>query len=244
MRPVNLLPAKDRPRTGTGDSSGSSYVALGVLGVLLLAVLAYVLTSNSISSKKDEITRAENETRQAQARAAALGSYESFAQIKETRVQAVKLLAEQRFDWERLSRELAHVLPAGVSLTGMEASLAGDDAASGSSTPSSASSSAGAQTASAERAAKLSGCARDPDDVAVLLVRLQRLHRADEVELNESVSTKKENSAGPSSGSGSGSQTCGSKQHYTYTATVTFSPAPPAGDPDGGKVPARLGGGS
>jgi Tfp pilus assembly protein PilN len=221
-------------------------VVLGVLGVLLLAVAAYVLTSNQISSRTDAITRANNEKAEAQARAAALGSYESFSQVKQTRVQAVKLLAQQRFDWERLSRELAHVLPSGVSLTGLEASVTPTGSAGASS---SANASAGANASDADAVpqptAKLSGCARNPDDVAILLVRLRRLYRADEVDLNESVSTEEGDAAGPSGGSGGGGAvTCGSKQHYTYTATVKFSPAPLAGDQDGGNVPASLGGGS
>jgi hypothetical protein len=45
MRPVNLLPAEHRPRRSSGDGNGA-YVALGVLGVLLLALVGYVLAAN------------------------------------------------------------------------------------------------------------------------------------------------------------------------------------------------------
>jgi Tfp pilus assembly protein PilN len=236
MRAVNLLPVKDRPRTAGTVQGRGSYVVLGVLGALLLAVLAYVVTSNQITSREDAIARAQNEQREAEARAAALASYADFAAVKQARLSAVKSLATQRFDWERFSRELAHLLPAGVSLTGVEALLT-PDATSGSTAPASS----GSEQKDARPSAKLSGCARDHEEVATTLVRLRRLDRAEDVDLNESAS-RDEDSAGVSSSSGTQAE-CGSKQPYTWVATVKFSVAAPT-EGDDAKVPASLGGGS
>ena len=49
MRPVNLLPARYRPRAA-GEESKTAYMALGALALLLLAVFGYVMTARSVNS--------------------------------------------------------------------------------------------------------------------------------------------------------------------------------------------------
>ena len=49
MRPINLLPTRYRPARASGERPGIAYGAIGALAVLLLMVLLYVLTSNSIN---------------------------------------------------------------------------------------------------------------------------------------------------------------------------------------------------
>ena len=61
VRPVNLLPARYRPRTGGGADSKNAYIALGVLGLLVLAVFGYVMTANKVSSKNSEIAAARQQ---------------------------------------------------------------------------------------------------------------------------------------------------------------------------------------
>src|SRR5205085_10091049 len=63
---VNLLPAKHRPRTPTGEQQGSAYIVVGVLGGLLLMVVLYVLTVNGINSRKGQVASANAETAAAQ----------------------------------------------------------------------------------------------------------------------------------------------------------------------------------
>ncbi len=125
MRPVNLLPARYRPRSGGSGDSKTSYIALGVLAVLVLAVFGYVTTANKVSSRNSEIAAAKQQLASAQTQAVTLQGFGDFAGIKEARVSAVKSLATARTDWERLFRELAHVLPPRVWLTGFT-SAAGD----------------------------------------------------------------------------------------------------------------------
>src|SRR3712207_3894059 len=111
MRAVNLLPEKHRPRQATGGRSGSSYVLLGVLAEVVGGVLVYVMTVNSINSAKSDIASAKAGAARATAEAESLGAYGDFAQVKKQREGAVKQVAQSRLDWERLVREVAHVLP-------------------------------------------------------------------------------------------------------------------------------------
>src|SRR3954465_14683654 len=122
MKAVNLLPEKHRPRKPSGGQSKTGYVFLGALGAVLVGVLAYVLTLNSINSSKTKITEATVEAARLNDQANSLGPYGDFAKIKAERVASVKQLASQRFDYERLMRELAHVLPSAVWLVGATAS--------------------------------------------------------------------------------------------------------------------------
>ena len=61
MRPVNLLPARYRPRTGGSGDSKTAYVALGALAALVLAVFVYVTTANKVSSHNSEIAEARQQ---------------------------------------------------------------------------------------------------------------------------------------------------------------------------------------
>src|SRR4051812_16953194 len=99
MRAVNLLPEKHRPRKATGGQQGSSYVVLGALGAIVVAVLLYVLTANSINSAKTDIADANADAARANAQAQELGAYGDFAKVKAERVQTVKSLATTRVDW-------------------------------------------------------------------------------------------------------------------------------------------------
>jgi Tfp pilus assembly protein PilN len=245
MRPVNLLPERLRPRRPTGQLQGSAYVVVGVLGALLLTVLLYVVTLNQINSRESDTARAESEAQQADARAATLGPFGQFARVKITREQSVKLLAESRIDWERAVRELALVLPPDTWITELDGS---SGAQSASDTSGQSPSGPSTTSSSGKPTLKLVGCAIKQPDVAVLLVRLRRLHGVEDVDLTESGREEIAGSdGGGASGSGSsgvGQQTCG--HDYKFDLTVTFTPDGPNAPKVTGaeKVPTSLGGGS
>ena len=54
---------------------------LGVLGVLLVMVVVYVLTSNTVTERKSDAAAASAEADQLEARAGAQTGYTDFAQI-------------------------------------------------------------------------------------------------------------------------------------------------------------------
>jgi Tfp pilus assembly protein PilN len=241
VRPVNLLPDGDRARAPISVSENAHKVVLGVLAGLLVAMLAYVLTTNQITSHKSDIDKANQEQQAAQKRVDKLGPFGRFAQIKATRVKSVSDLAKTRFDWERLMRELALVLPSGVWLTEVDASSSGaPQAGTGSSSPPPADSST--TSSGATPTVVISGCAKTQSTVATAMVRMRSLHRAENVELSESGNGKSDGGSGgePTAG-GEG---CGSR--YAFKTTVTFSADAKADTApkkhDG--VPASLGGGS
>lgn len=245
MRPVNLLPAKHRPRQRSGRG-GPAHAILGVLGVLLLAALLYVHTANQVTSRTNEAAELRDETRGLEARAAALRPYAAFAKLKETRLTAVRGLAAVRFDWERLVRETARVLPSEVWLRGVEATLNPAAAASGATATGSAGS-GGAGGSSRELTGpgmKLSGCARTQRDVARTMVRLRRVHFTADVELTKS---SRPESAGGTGGGAAGPSGCGETRglpNLEFALNVTFAPGTLASGLDGPRrVPASLGGG-
>ena len=233
MRPVNLLPPKHRPRT-VEERTGSGYLLLGALGLLLLATLGYVLFANEATSRKDQTVQVTAEAEQAEAHASALKPFAQFAELKQTREASVRQLAQQRFDWERSMRELSRLLPAHVWLSSLEASTTGAEAAS---SPGAAS----AAPASGP-SLKISGCARSQPDVAATLVRLRALYKAADVNLSDSSKGGSASGASASSGSTPASTGAANCTDYTFNATIDFGAG--SGQEGAGKAPASLGGGA
>jgi hypothetical protein len=256
MRPVNLLPDELRPRQRSAAGRGPAHVVIGVLAVLLVMAVAYALSLNQVNSRKTEIASTKAEIEKAKRDVAASTAFGNFHTIKETRVASVKDLAGGRFDWERMMRELALVLPRSTWLLGATANATGDASATGgaAATPapstgastSAAPAAAGAATgASSAPTMDLKGCALHQKDVAVMLVRLRKMYRVDSVDLNESAQeVSDQGGAQTSSDSAAGSDTCGNGR-FKFDVAVTYSADSPKGEkPAGGKVPAKLGGGS
>jgi Tfp pilus assembly protein PilN len=248
VKAVNLLPEKHRPRKPTGGQSKTGYVFLGVLGAVLVGVLVYVLTLNSINSSKTKITEATAEAARLNEEANSLGPYGDFAKIKAERVASVKQLAQGRFDYERMVRELAHVLPTDVWLVNATASSAGDPSATPGSPTATPPATGAVGVPVAGPSLTLQGCARDQSQVAVTLVRLRELEGASDVSLTHSTAGDDGTGTGsaPTTGSTSGGdQSCGAtdgKPNYSFEANVTFTPQ--TSSPEPGNVPRRLGGGA
>jgi Tfp pilus assembly protein PilN len=232
MRAVNLIPTEQRRAKATGSKSGGAYVICGILGVLVLMAVGYVLVGNQVNENKTRAAAAQQEADRLEAQAQQLGSFTDFAQIKDMRLASVAGVAGTRFDWERVMRELAHVMPAGSWLQSANASVNGV----GDSTVTSASAAAAAATAPAQPGLKLVGCTPRQSEVARMMVRLRELYRVTDVELNES--SKEAGSDEKASIS-----SCGTL--YKFDITVTFGAVASGEAPRGAaRVPASLGGGS
>lgn len=223
MRPVNLLPARYRPARATGERRGVGYIAIAVLAVLLLMVLGYVLTNRSITDAKNKTAEAQAQAAAAQAKIGELQGYGNFAALKAARFNAVKSVALLRFDYERLMREMALVLPHDSHLTAFSATTAGGATAT-----------TGTATATGPTVT-ITGCAPSHNGVATVLVRLRKLHNVTDVELQSD--TKAATSTGASGTTTTTTNVC----PVTFNATLTFQPetAPTVSQ----AVPARLGGG-
>jgi Tfp pilus assembly protein PilN len=228
MRPVNLIPSEHR-RQSTGAQSGSAYVIVGLLAVVLAMSAFYVMTGNKVNESKTKANEAKAEADRLQAQARSLGPFANFTQVKQTRLTSVAQVATSRFDWERTMRELSRVIPKGSWLQSVDAgvSSAGDPATAGQN-----------GETGGPPAAQLLGCTSKQSEVAKTMVRLRELHGVADVKLNESsVPT----GAGASSDAGGGE--CGNT--YQFDVTVTFGAITQGEAPRGGaRVPATLGGGS
>jgi Tfp pilus assembly protein PilN len=218
MRPVNLLPPRYRPARASGERPGIGYAAIGILAVALLMIVAYVVTNNGINDAESKTATAQAEQAEAQARIGQLQAFGDFASLKASRESAVKGVAQARFDYERLMREMALVLPHNTYLTAFQSGPGGATAAT-------------AGTSSTGPSVTVTGCAPSHPAVATAIVRLRKLHNVEDVDLK---SSQKGASAAAGSTGGTGCNT-------TWTATLSFNAesAPTVQEP----VPARLGGG-
>src|SRR5919109_1500866 len=123
MRPVNLIPPEERRGQKAPARTGPfPYMIVAVLAAALIAATGIVLTSNQISDRKAEKASLEGQFAEAQAQAKRVQSFANFAALQEARQQTVVSLAQSRFDWERVLRELAIVIPEGVWLTSLTGS--------------------------------------------------------------------------------------------------------------------------
>lgn len=234
MKPVNLIPQDQRRRQPTDGGGKGAPIALGVLAALLAMVVGYVLTSNTVTDRKDKAQAASEEATRLEAQAGQQSSYTGFAQIAQQRLQSVSDVAAKRFDWERFMRELSHIMPEGSWLQSANASVTGDTTAAAA-TGATASPTAGTAT-TGQPAATLIGCTPGQDDVARMMVRLGQLHRVEDVQLNESTAGEATEEAGVTN--------CGGR--YTFNLTVKFTAAEPTREAPQGtnRLPASLGGGS
>jgi Tfp pilus assembly protein PilN len=231
MRPVNLLPQDQRRRAPSEGGGKGAYAVVGVLAVLVAMAAAYVLSANQVTEREDKAAAAKAEADRLEAEAAAQTNYSDFAEIAQTRLGSVTGVAETRFDWERLMREVSRVMPEGSWLQATDASVFGD--------PTAGASAAVAGTPAATPVgpyASFVGCTPDQSDVARIMVRLRNMHRVEDVKLKESTQESVDGEATVDN--------CGSL--YKFDVGVTFSTTAPASEAPRGsdRVPASLGGGS
>lgn len=210
MRPVNLIP----PDLRRGDSAPLrtgplAYIVVGALALVLVGVTLLVLASNEVAEKKDEVATLKQEDAAAKARAERLTPYAQFKTMSEQRVETVASLANSRFDWPRVMRELALVLPDDVLLTNLNAGIGGGEAEGGEAV-------AGVQGPSLQ----LSGCTTGQDAVARFVTALKDIDGVTRVGLESSA-------VGAGEGSGaSGGGECPAEFVANFDLTVAFDAAP------------------
>jgi Tfp pilus assembly protein PilN len=237
MKRLNLLPPELRPREG--GRRGSSYVVVGALFASVVAMLFYAMVIGGVHSDETELASLKDETRQAQARAEALRPYGEFAAMKDQREVSIRTVANTRFNYERLTRELARVLPEGVWVGHLDVAPAPPEQTV---LDAGADSTVGAQEP--PPAMTVSGCAPSQDVVADTLDRLRALTSATDVELGTSSNSSEKTASASSSdrsyvvsGAGSG-EACSGRGEIAFDATVTLTapvadqlPAPTATTP-------------
>lgn len=213
MRPVNLIPAEDRRGDQAPLRTGPlSYIVVAALVAVLIGVVALVLTGNEISERKDELTTLEREDAAAAARATRLASYTQFRDLAEQRVATVQSLADSRFDWERVLRELSLILPSDVALTELSASGSGGEGAEGGE-------GGGELSGLAGPSLTMSGCAAGYAGVAGFVTALKDIDGVTRVGVQSSSETS-------GSSSGAEGECGGGSATVQFTIVVAFDAAP------------------
>lgn len=220
MRPVNLIPPEQRRGDSAQLRSGPLlYIVLGALGLALIGVTMLVLTDNRISDSKAEVATLKREDALAQAKARRLSAYTQFRTLSEQRIATVRSLADSRFDWERVMRELSLVLPSDVWLTSLNAS-----ASPGASSGGSEGGASGLRGAIPGPALELSGCAAGQEAMAGFVTALEDIDGVTRVGVQTSELASKKGEAG--SGKGGGGD-CRTRSFITqFSVVVAFDAAP------------------
>lgn len=211
MRPVNLIP----PDLRRGDSAPLrtgplAYIVVGALALVLLGVTLLVLTSNEVAEKKDELVTLRREDAAAKARSEELAPYAQFQAMSQQRVETVASLANSRFDWPRVMRELALVLPDDVLLTNLSAGASGSESAG-------SSEGLGGVTGPS---LELTGCTSGQDAVAGFVTALKDIDGVTRVGLQSSAVEEGD-------GGGGGSEGCSTAGfNAQFKLVVAFDAAP------------------
>jgi Tfp pilus assembly protein PilN len=230
VRPVNLIPAEDRRGEHAPMRTGPvPYIVVGILLAALAGVAALVLTSNQIADRKSEVAKLERQDAAVSARAQRFAAYSQFRALREQRVGTVTSLADSRFDWERVMRELSRVLPSDVWLVSLTAT-ASPSVTIGSSGSSSAAGS-GLRAAAAGPALEISGCAAGQDAVAAFVTTLKDIDGVTRVGVQSSALADQSSGAGISPGgdatSGAAGTDCRTRDFIAkFDMVVAFDAAP------------------
>jgi len=224
MRPVNLIP----PDLRRGDSAPLRtgplvYIVLGALALVLVGVTMLVLTNNKISDRKAEVVQLHSEDAAAKAKAERLAAYTQFQAMSEQRLATVRSLADSRFDWERVLRELALVLPKDVWLDNL-----GATASQGESTGESG---GGGLTGSVQGPSlELSGCTTSQDAVAGFVTALKDIDGVTRVGLESSSTAEGSGASGGEGGGGGGCESSDSATEFKLVVAFDAAPAPIAAE--------------
>jgi Tfp pilus assembly protein PilN len=221
MRPVNLIPPEDRRGDHAPLRSGPlAYILLGALVAVLAGVTALVLTGNQVVERESEVAKLERDDARAVAKAERLVAYTEFRSMSEQRVATVQSLADSRFDWERVMRELSLVLPRDAWLTALTASASSGTSGGGGG-------GSGLRAAAAGPALELSGCASGQEAVAGFVTALKDIDGVTRVGVQSSeLGEEAAGGGGEGSGSGGGEECRTRKFIAKFEIVVAFDAAP------------------
>jgi Tfp pilus assembly protein PilN len=228
MRPVNLIPADERRGDSAPLRTGKLvYVLVAGMALLLLGVVAVALTSKQISDREATKAGLQQDLDQATARANSLAAFSSFRAMQESRAATVSSLAQSRFDWDRVMRELSLVLPSDISLSNLTGTVSSDVEIE-SSGGSGASGGTDLRSGISGPALEISGCAPGQDVVAGFVASLEDIDGATRVGLDSSgiSDSASGTSSGGSSDGGGTDCTAGGQRPFQFHIVVAFDAVP------------------
>jgi Tfp pilus assembly protein PilN len=231
MRPIDLIPSEQRQGAHAPMRTGPiPYILIGALVAVLAGVALLIVTGNQISERKDEVVQLKREDAAAQAQAQRLAAYVQFQTLHEQRLATITSLANSRFDWERVMRELSLILPRDVWLIELNASASPQGEGGGGALRSSI----------AGPALELEGCAAGQESVAGFVTALKDIDGVTRVGVESSELPKLEEGAASAGGGESTGGNCQTRNFIAkFSIVVAFDAAPIPVTAEGeGEVPA------
>jgi Tfp pilus assembly protein PilN len=224
MRPVNLIPPEERRGATVPMRTGPMpYLVLGSLVLALVGVALLVLAGNQVSDGKAEVAQLKREDAAAQARAQELSAFTQFQALQQQRTATIASLADSRFDWERVMRELSLILPEDAWLVELNATASpnsGDESSGGES---------GSLRGSAPGPAlEIKGCAAGQEAVAGFVTALKDIDGVTRVGVASSELGSEEAAAGAvAEPGGSSNSDCRTRDFIAqFSLVVAFDAAP------------------
>jgi len=222
LRPVNLIPPEERRgESAPTRAGGLAYAVVGLLALVLAGVVALSYFDKRVADREGEAVAVEARADETEARAQSLASFVTFQQIRDARVQTVDSLARSRFDWERVMRETAQVLPRYVWLTNLTGTVApGIEVEDSAQIP--------LRASVPGPALELVGCGRSQRDVARLVAALEDIDGVTRVTAQESM--KPDNDSAASAESTSVSDECRTRESIPkFKVVASFDEVVPGG---------------
>ncbi|MDX6634670.1 MAG: hypothetical protein QOF06_873 [Solirubrobacterales bacterium] len=220
MRPIDLTPSEMRQGARAPMRTGPiPYILVGALVAVLAGVALLVTTGNQVTERETEVAQLKRENAAAAHEARRLTPYVQFQTLHEERLATVSSLANSRFDWERVVRELSLVLPADVWLTELNASASGADESGGD----------GALRGSiVGPSMELEGCTVGQESVARFVTALKDIDGVTRVAVASSELPPKEEGEASSGGEESeGGSECRTRKYIAkFNIVVAFDAAP------------------
>lgn len=227
MRPINLIPPESRRGASAPMRTGPlPYLVLGALALVLAGVTLLVLAGNTVSDREAEVAHLEREDGRASAKAQRLAAFTQFREMQRARTETITSLADSRFDWERVMRELSLILPQNVWLVGLDAT-ASPEASTGESSDGGGGSDSGLRSAAFGPALEIEGCASGQEAVAGFVTALKDIDGVTRVGVQSSELSADAEGAGASGGSGDND--CRTRDFIAmFEVVVAFDAAPVA----------------
>lgn len=224
MRPVNLLPPELRHGANAPMRTGPiPYILIGALVAVLAGVALLVVTGNQVSERETQLAQLKSEDAVAVQEAKRLAAYTQFQTLHEQRMATISSLADSRFDWERVMRELSLILPHDVWLSQLNASASAEAESGGSGGT--------LRDSIAGPALELEGCAAGQESVAGFVTALKDIDGVTRVGVESSELPGAEESeastAEGGSGAGGGEGQCQTREFIAkFHLVVAFDAAP------------------
>jgi hypothetical protein len=225
MNAVNLIPSDRRKRSLSVSVSPLTLGVIGGLVVVLIAAVLYALAANDVKARKSELARVTVNAASWQAAANSYSSYVTAAAQQKQQLADIQQLVTGRFPWSQLLSQIGGVMPANAALSSLQATSPSADATAGAPATSAGTTS----STSTAQAVQINGCAATESAVAATMVALGRVHGVGSVALastSNSAAAPSSTSSGSGSGSGSASSSSGGCGFpVTFSLSLVLTPS-------------------